>query len=390
MSTIYTNETQPSDSSASVTFDAVSKRYDDEIVAVEEFDAQIEDGEFVTIVGPSGSGKSTLLRMIAGLESITSGDIQIGDRSIKGVDPQRRGIAMVFQNYALYPHMSVRKNMSYGLKLTTDLSSEEIDERVYEIAEMMGIEDYLDARPEQLSGGQQQRVATGRAIVRDPKIFLLDEPLSNLDAKLKVHMRTELQRLQEQLGTTTIYVTHDQHEALTMSDRIIVLNTGKLQQFGTPDDVYHNPANRFVADFIGSPSMNFFDVEFVDGTLVNRGFDYQLPTAIEKRIRTESTAPTLELGVRPEDIEFDVSRANSITAVVEVIEQAGSDNYIYVTVDGTDCTVRVPGGVKPTIGEQVQIAFDPDDIQIFDGRTGDNLLVGATGTQMTPGETTVD
>ncbi|GAB3671428.1 ABC transporter ATP-binding protein [Halopiger thermotolerans] len=359
--------------SASVTFEDVRKVYLDDFVAIENFNARIEDGEFITIVGPSGSGKSTLLRMIAGLEEITAGDIKIGDESIKGVEPQDRGIAMVFQNYALYPHMSVRKNMSYGLKLTTDLSDEEIEKRVEETAEMMGIGDQLDAKPSELSGGQQQRVATGRAIVRDPKIFLMDEPLSNLDAKLKVHMRTELQRLQEELGTTTIYVTHDQHEALTMSDRIIVLDGGELQQFATPEEVYNNPANRFVADFIGSPAMNFFDVSLSGSTLVGDGFTYDIPPSIVDEIRDAGAGDDLELGIRPEDIEYG-GDGDSIAATVEVVEVAGSDNFVYLDIEGSECRVRVPGDVKPDVGDRIEIAFDPDDIHLFDTRTGDNLL----------------
>ena len=253
-----------------ITIDNVRKEYDSDtgtIRAVDDVSLEVEDGEFLTIVGPSGSGKSTLLRMIAGLEDITAGQIRIGDTVVNDIAPQNRGVAMVFQNYALYPHMSVRKNMSYGLKLTTDLTKGEIDERVEETAEMMGIGDLLDKKPNNLSGGQQQRVATGRAIVRQPEVFLFDEPLSNLDAKLRLHMRTELQRIQEDLETTSVYVTHDQTEAMTMSDRIVILSNGTIQQVGTPAEVYAEPVNRFVADFIGSPSMNFFDVEFDDRVL---------------------------------------------------------------------------------------------------------------------------
>jgi multiple sugar transport system ATP-binding protein len=369
---------------ASVTFDSVRKVYLDEFVAISGFDAHIEDGEFITVVGPSGSGKSTLLRMIAGLEEITSGDIRIGEESIKGVEPQDRGIAMVFQNYALYPHMSVRKNMSYGLKLTTDLPDDEIEQRVAETAEMMGIEDQLDDRPANLSGGQQQRVATGRAIVRDPKIFLMDEPLSNLDAKLKVHMRTELQRLQEELGTTTIYVTHDQHEALTMSDRIVVLDGGELQQFAPPDEVYNEPANRFVAEFIGSPAMNFFDVELNGTTLVGDGFEYAIPPSIVDTILGTETKSGLELGIRPEDITYDTTGDNTITGSVDVVEVAGSDNFIYLDIAGSECRVRVSGDVKPTIGEKAQIAFNPDDIHLFDARSGENLLAGTRDDRTAP------
>ncbi|MFC4439948.1 MULTISPECIES: ABC transporter ATP-binding protein [Natrialbaceae] len=366
--------TSSNDGTASITFDDARKVYGDEFVAIEGVDAHIEPGEFITIVGPSGSGKSTLLRMIAGLEKISDGDIQIGGESVKGVEPQHRGIAMVFQNYALYPHMSVRKNMSYGLKLTTDLPDNEIKQRVQETAEMMGIEDQLSAKPSELSGGQQQRVATGRAIVRDPEVFLMDEPLSNLDAKLKVHMRTELQRLQEDLGTTTIYVTHDQHEALTMSDRIIVLNAGELQQFATPDEIYDRPVNRFVADFIGSPSMNFFDVELNERTLVGDHVEYSVPEPVAEAIREGQTGDGLELGIRPENISLGSDGANAISATVEVVEVAGSDNFVYLDVGGNECRVRVPSDVKPTVGEPVQFTFDPADIHVFDRQTGRNVL----------------
>jgi multiple sugar transport system ATP-binding protein len=365
-------------STGSITFDDVQKVYDDDIVAVDGFSAEIEAGEFVTIVGPSGSGKSTLLRMIAGLESITGGDILIDGQSVRGVEPQKRGIAMVFQNYALYPHMTVRKNMSYGLKLTTDLSKDEIRDRVRETAEMMGIGDLLDDKPSQLSGGQQQRVATGRAIVRDPKIFLMDEPLSNLDAKLKVHMRTELQRIQDDLDATMIYVTHDQEEALTMSDRIIVFDQGQLQQLGTPDEVYNEPANRFVADFIGSPAMNFFEVGLDDGRLVGEDFSYQIPDDHAVRIRENATSDRLELGIRPENIAFGEDGPRSIPAVVDVVENAGSDNYLYLEVAGQEVRVRVPSDVKPDTDEQTRITFDPSDIHVFDTETGENLLVENT------------
>ncbi|ELY86040.1 ABC transporter ATP-binding protein [Natrialba taiwanensis] len=375
------------ETTAAVTFDDVRKVYSDYFVAVDEFNAHIDDGEFITVVGPSGSGKSTLLRMIAGLETITAGDIRIGDESIAGVEPQDRGIAMVFQNYALYPHMSVQKNMAYGLRLTTDLADDEIEQRVRETADMMGIEDELDSKPSELSGGQQQRVATGRAIVRDPKIFLMDEPLSNLDAKLKVHMRTELQRLQEELGTTTIYVTHDQHEALTMSDRIIVLDEGELQQFATPDEVYNNPANRFVADFIGSPAMNFFEVVSNGSTLVGDGFEYEIPARIADEI-DGTASDDLELGIRPEDITYDATGTNTIQATVEVVEVAGSDNFVYLDIEGTECRVRVPGDVKPAIGEHVALAFDPADIHLFDERSGENLLADLRTTE--PGTTEAD
>jgi multiple sugar transport system ATP-binding protein len=361
-----------------ITFNDVRKEYSEgNIVAIEGFDFEIEDGEFVSIVGPSGSGKSTLLRMIAGLEEISGGEIAIGDRVVNDVPPQDRGVAMVFQNYALYPHMSVRKNMSYGLKLTTDFSAEEIDERVEESAEMMGIGDLLEKKPGNLSGGQQQRVATGRAIVRDPEVFLMDEPLSNLDAKLRMHMRTELQRIQNDLNTTTVYVTHDQEEALTMSDRIVVLSEGVLQQVGTPDDVYHRPANLFVAEFIGSPSMNFFEVELEGESLVGEGFDYELSTTQARRIRERQTSTELVLGVRPEHIHLADERTDrSIRVQLDVLEPAGSDNYLYLDLDGQECTVRTPSDVKPNEGELINVTFDDANIHVFDTESETNLLVG--------------
>lgn len=362
--------------SASVQFDHVRKVYNGDFVAIDDFSAELKDGEFITIVGPSGSGKSTLLRMVAGLESITDGTISIGGNSINGIEPQHRGIAMVFQNYALYPHKTVRENMSYGLKLTTDMDANEINQLVEETAQMMGIESQLDDRPGTLSGGQQQRVATGRAIVRDPLLFLMDEPLSNLDAKLKVHMRTELQRIQNELNTTTIYVTHDQHEALTMSDRIIVLDEGELQQFATPDEIYQQPANRFVAGFIGEPAMNFFEAKLIDSRLVTNGFECQLPEELVKQIETQRTSDELELGIRPEDIEFTEGRGQ-MEATIEVVENAGSDNYLYLDVEGTECTVRVPTGVDPAIGDVVTLDFAPVDTHVFDVATGENLLLGA-------------
>ncbi|WP_254546716.1 ABC transporter ATP-binding protein [Halomarina pelagica] len=363
---------------SSVSFNGVRKEYDGSIVAVDGFSMDIEDGEFVSIVGPSGSGKSTLLRMLAGLEDITDGEISISDRVVNDVPPQKRGIAMVFQNYALYPHMTVRKNMSYGLKLTTDLPDDEIESRVEEAAEMMGIEELLDQRPGNLSGGQQQRVATGRAIVRDPEAFLMDEPLSNLDAKLKVHMRTELQRIQEDLNTTTIYVTHDQEEAMTMSDRIVVLAAGALQQVGTPDEVYHQPVNRFVAEFIGSPSMNFFDVTLRDATLVGPSFEYALSEEFVDRVDA-TDGDALILGVRPEHIHLgDEAAGDSIRATVDVVEPVGSDNYVYVTVGEDECILRTPSGVRPSVGSVVDVSFDESSLHLFDAETDRSVLTRRT------------
>ncbi|MDJ1433666.1 ABC transporter ATP-binding protein [Halostagnicola sp. A-GB9-2] len=359
-----------------ISFESVRKVYNEEIIAVDDFDLTIEDGEFVSIVGPSGSGKSTLLRMIAGLEEISSGTIAIGDRPVNEIPPQHRGVAMVFQNYALYPHMNVRKNMSYGLKLTSDLPKDDVRERVEEAAEMMGIEDLLNKRPSELSGGQQQRVATGRAIVRDPEVFLMDEPLSNLDAKLRLHMRTELQRIQDDLETTTVYVTHDQEEALTMSDRIVVLDAGDLQQVGTPEEVFEQPANLFVARFIGSPTMNFLEVSYDEGALVGDGFSVDLPAAMADRIETGRSGSGLRLGIRPAALSIaDETDECRIPAEIDVVEPAGSDTYVYLERDGAELTVRTESSTEITAQGAVEATFDVSDIHVFDIDSEQNLLL---------------
>ena len=360
-------------------FRNVRKVYDGDIVAVEQFNLDIEDGEFLTIVGPSGSGKSTLMRMVAGLESVSDGEITIDGEAINDIPPQKRDVAMIFQNYALYPHLTVRKNMSTGLKLSTDLSSDEIDRRVEETAEMLGISDQLEKKPGNLSGGQQQRVATGRAIVRDPEVFLMDEPLSNLDAKLRVHMRTELQKLQEDLATTTIYVTHDQEEAMTMSDRIAILAEGVLQQVDEPEVVYEQPANKFVAEFIGSPSMNFFDVALTDGALVHPSFEYELSDEFVSRVRERSSGDEFILGIRPENLKIaddDAETEKTFPAVVDVREPVGSDNYLYLTLGDEQLTMRVPGEQKIEQGRQIRITVDEEDIHLFDPDTEENIVKG--------------
>jgi len=359
-----------------VSFSDIKKTYGD-VLAVEKVNLEIEDGEFVSLLGPSGSGKSTVLRMIAGLEDISSGEISIGDQVINGVHPRDRGIAMVFQNYALYPHMTVRDNLSYGLKLTSDLSKDEIRERVENAAEMLGIGDHLEKKPAGLSGGQQQRVATGRAIVREPEVFLMDEPLSNLDAKLKMHMRTELQRIHDELETTTVYVTHDQEEAMTMSDRIVILAQGHIQQVGTPDEIYNHPANLFVADFIGSPAMNFFDVQLDGASLTGDDFEYPLSKSSVETVRESTTTAELTLGIRPEDISIVESPGErTIEATVDVVEPVGSDNYIYAEIAGQEVTIRVPADVKPTVGNTVSLQFTEEDIHLFDAGTEQNVFAG--------------
>ena len=347
-----------------------------DIVAVDDFDVDIEDGEFVVLVGPSGCGKSTTLRCIAGLETPTEGDIVLDGETVTNRKPKRRDMAMVFQNYALYPHMTARENMSFGLKMSTDLSKSQIRDQVVEAAEMMGIEDLLDKKPDELSGGQQQRVALGRAIVREPEVFLMDEPLSNLDAKLRTQMRTELQELQQRFGVTTVYVTHDQTEAMTMSDRIAILNDGELQQIGTPLECYHEPANRFVAGFIGSPSMNFFETELDAGgetpTLVNEAFEYELDDDVYADV--EGKGDRFTLGIRPEDIEAAPEGArNAVEATVDVTEPLGDVTYVYLDVGGEQYTATLEGDIVLDPGRRLTVRFPRDRIHLFDGATGETL-----------------
>ncbi|WP_372912689.1 ABC transporter ATP-binding protein [Salinigranum sp.] len=364
---------------ASITLDDVTKRFGEggeAVVAVDDVSLDIEDGEFIVFVGPSGSGKSTLMRIVAGLETQSEGDVFIGDTLVNQLGPRARDIAMVFQNYALYPNMTVEENMSFGLKMSTDLSDDEIERQVTDAAEMMGIGNLLDNTPGELSGGQQQRVALGRAIVRDPNVFLMDEPLSNLDAKLRTTMRTEINRLQNDLGVTTLYVTHDQTEAMTMGDRLVVLNYGELQQVGTPLECFYRPANRFVAGFIGSPSMNFFEGEVDDGTLSVDGFDYDLSERMRSNVgdRTEVT-----LGGRPEDFDLsdDPSGENSFEVAVDVVEPMGSISYVYVRpVDRShDDTfvVEIDGQRPVSEGQRMYTHIPSQDVHLFDRRTGKTI-----------------
>ncbi|GAA0240096.1 ABC transporter ATP-binding protein [Haladaptatus pallidirubidus] len=342
------------------------------IIAVDDLNIDIEDGEFLIFVGPSGCGKSTTLRCIAGLESVTSGEIFLNGDSITNQPPTERDIAMVFQNYALYPHMSARKNIGFGLKMSTEMSKDEIAQRVEQVAEMMGISDLLDKKPGELSGGQQQRVALGRAIVREPEVFLMDEPLSNLDAKLRTTMRTELQNLQQDLGITTIYVTHDQTEAMTMGDRIAILDGGELQQLGTPLECYYEPNNRFVAGFIGSPSMNFFDVEYTNGTLVHDGFQQELSQ--ETREELAGYEGPLTLGIRPESLEIVVdSEPGSIAASVSVTEPMGEITYVYVDIGNKRCTVTLDGEQVVETGTTLNLVIPEEKMHLFDAETGETI-----------------
>ncbi|MBV0902590.1 ABC transporter ATP-binding protein [Haloarcula salina] len=386
---------------ASLELEALRKEFDGgSIVAVDDIDLSIDDGEFVTVVGPSGCGKSTTLRMIAGLERPTSGRIRIGDEDVTDVHARHRDVAMVFQNYALYPHKTIEQNMAFGLRMSTDLSAAEREQRVTETAEMMGIGDLLSDTPDQLSGGQKQRVALGRAIVREPDVFLFDEPLSNLDAKLRTTMRTEIQRLQEELGITAVYVTHDQEEAMTMGDRIVILNDGNLQQTGRPKEVYENPANRFVGGFVGSPSMNFLDVTAEptgDGIRLSDedgGFAYDL-TGGRVRAFGDIEGGSYVLGVRPEDVSVAEGDGQAaVPATVDVLEPVGSDNYLYLNLgDGSDgfdgedspaFVARVSADVEPAVGERVRVVFDESAVHLFDPRDGNAVTAAEEPAAATP------
>jgi len=328
----------------------------------------IEDGEFVVLVGPSGCGKSTLLRMIAGLENITAGDIMIGERVINRVPPKERDIAMVFQNYALYPHMTVAANMAFSLKLRK-ASKSEIDQRVNRAAGILGLDRLLDRYPRQLSGGQRQRVAMGRAIVRDPQVFLFDEPLSNLDAKLRVAMRLELKELHQRLRTTTVYVTHDQIEAMTMADKIVVMNGGHVEQIGAPLDLYDHPGNQFVAGFIGSPAMNFIPGRIRDGGGARFETKQGLTLPLVKLPPSSDGKPAI-YGVRPEHFRLD---PNGIAAEVVVIEPTGSEILTILRMSGVDmtCLFRERLNIKP--GDQIKVTPDPNAVHLFDVSTGARL-----------------
>lgn len=359
--------------------DHVTKRFadkGDEVVAVDDLSLDIEDGEFLVLVGPSGCGKSTTLRMIAGLETISDGEIRLGEQVINDLPAMDRNIAMVFQSYALYPHLTVQENMSFGLEESTDMPDSEIRKHVEQTAEMMGIGNLLDRRPGELSGGQQQRVALGRAIVRDPQVFLLDEPLSNLDAKLRSQMRTELQRLQEDLGTTTVYVTHDQTEAMTMGDRIAILHDGTLQQVATPLSCYHEPANQFVAGFIGDPSMNFLDMELQGDSLVGEYFEYPLSEEVRADVEGHDR---LVLGIRPEDVQLvaEVETDHDFRATVDVVEPMGNENQVHLAFDAGATSetliVTISGMRVVESGQGVVTRIPEDAIHLFDRDTGEAL-----------------
>ena len=352
----------------------LNKKFDG-VHAVKDVNLEIRDKEFVVLVGPSGCGKTTTLRMVAGLESITSGQVLIGDTIVNELPPMDRDIAMVFQNYALYPHMSVYDNMAFGLKMRK-FNRAEIGRRVREAAEILGIEDYLARKPRQLSGGQRQRVALGRAIVRHPQVFLFDEPLSNLDAKLRVQMRVELKKIHDRLGTTAIYVTHDQVEAMTLGDRVVVMKDGLVQQVGEPLDLYNEPANRFVAGFIGSPAMNFATVDVAedDGAIwaINEGMRLKLPAGIAARLRGY-VGEQVMLGIRPEDLRVapggDAAEPG-IDAVVEVVEKLGSQILLDVKVGSSMMVAAVEPTVRAEAREHLHLAVNTERLHFFDSRSG--------------------
>lgn len=373
-----------------LSLDGVTKRYDDaqgSETAVRDFSLTVED-ELLVLLGPSGCGKTTTLRMIAGLESVTSGQIRIDGRDVTGLAPSERSIAMVFQDYGLYRTMSVRENIAYGLKHSTSLSSTERADRVEEIAEMFGIGELLDRPVTDLSGGQKQRVSLGRAMVREPDVFLLDEPLASLDAKLRSEMRTELQQLQSELDITTVYVTHDQKEAMTMADRLAVLDNGILQQAGPPTTVYEDPANEFVASFLGNPAMNQLDGQIKStaerGQVVVHTTDAgQLELAPVPPGAPVTDGQRVRIGFRPEDIVIgpQVSETDGFLADVVVTEYQGDDSFIHLDIDGTALTVVAPPHIRPATGETVRCQVGATDLYLFDPETGDALLTAAMPAQ---------
>jgi sn-glycerol 3-phosphate transport system ATP-binding protein len=348
---------------AKVEFRHVTKSYAS-LEVIHGVDMQVADGEFIVIVGPSGCGKSTLLRMVAGLEPITGGEIVIGDRVVNALEPKDRDIAMVFQNYALYPHMSVFDNMAYGLKIR-GLAKDDIGRRVQRAAEILELAPLLERKPRQLSGGQRQRVAMGRAIVREPAVFLFDEPLSNLDAKLRVQMRFEIQKLHRRLSTTSLYVTHDQVEAMTLAQRMIVMNAGRAEQIGTPMEVYENPQTMFVAGFIGSPAMNFIPGKANgDGTIaLDRGGSVRARSGME-------AGRAITVGVRPEHLHPCNGSTPLVSGPVEMIEQLGADTLVHIGQGSDPVVVRLQHGVQPEIGATFSVTADPGRVFLFDAATG--------------------
>ncbi|MBS1809891.1 MAG: sn-glycerol-3-phosphate ABC transporter ATP-binding protein UgpC [Acidobacteria bacterium] len=364
---------------ATLTLRNVSKIYAGNVRAVSQVNAEIADGEFVILVGPSGCGKSTLLRMIAGLEEISEGEISIDKAVVNAVHAKDRDIAFVFQNYALYPHMSVAENMAFGLKMRK-FAKTEIESRVNSAAKVLGLTEYLQRKPGALSGGQRQRVAVGRAIVRQPKLFLFDEPLSNLDAKMRVTMRAELIKLHKQLQATMVYVTHDQVEAMSMGDRLIVMKGGVVQQIGAPLEIYNNPANQFVAGFIGSPPMNFISGEIEkrgnDWFVVSDGINLKMPLSKFPVLASafQNGDAKAVLGIRPEDIHEKSGDGNSISARVEILEQLGGEVIATCSVGTTEITVRLPARTQAQTDAQIELVFDLERAKLFEMATGKTLV----------------
>ncbi|HWR31020.1 MAG TPA: sn-glycerol-3-phosphate ABC transporter ATP-binding protein UgpC [Negativicutes bacterium] len=358
-----------------VVLEHVTKKFG-HVTAVNDFNIEIDDNEFIVIVGPSGCGKSTVLRMIAGLEMQTSGNINIAGDLVNNKPPRDRNIAMVFQNYALYPHMNVYENMAFGLSLH-GMPKDQIDVKVKEAAEILSINELLNRKPKELSGGQRQRVALGRAIVREPEVFLMDEPLSNLDAKLRVQTRAEISKLHARLNVTTIYVTHDQIEAMTMADRIVVIKDGIIQQVADPQTLYDAPANQFVAGFIGTPPMNFFRCHLVkkDGTLHLKANGIELPISSDWMTSLESFVDQeLILGVRPENAEICDSATGNIKAVVDVVEPMGSETYLHLNIGGQKAIIRVAPDCRPMLGATVGLSANLERIHLFRTDTGETLI----------------
>lgn len=349
---------------SNVSLKNLCKSYDKTKTIINNINLEIADKEFIVLVGASGCGKSTILRMIAGLEDITSGEISIGDKVVNNVHPKDRDIAFVFQSYALYPHMSVYDNIAFGLKMRkTDKAT--IDKKVKEVAEVLDLTQYLDRKPKQLSGGQRQRVALGRAMVRNPKVFLMDEPLSNLDAKLRVQMRSEIKKLHKKLDTTFIYVTHDQTEALTMGDRIVVLDKGVIQQVDTPQNIYSNPANTFVAGFIGQ-------MNFIDAVLDGEGLKFNnITVPVNDELRSRLNGKTnFTIGIRPENMVIGETKFN---VEVDISEMLGSEKIAYFNIQGAKCSAKLPPDYE--IGETIELALTPDNMLFFDKETGENILM---------------
>ena len=340
----------------------ITKVYPNGTKAVNETSLNIEKGEFVVFVGPSGCGKSTLLRMIAGLEDITAGEIVLDENTINNIDPSERDVAMVFQNYALYPHMTVYNNMAYGLK-NRGISKQEIEDKVNEVAKLLEIDQYLSRKPSMLSGGQRQRVAMGRAIVRNPKIFLFDEPLSNLDAKLRNQMRLEIKKLQRQMGVTSIFVTHDQTEAMTLGDRIVVINNGIVEQVGTPKDIYSKPNTKFVAEFIGSPQMNIFNCKIDNGIaqIDNNSIN------LNKSLNVDDAS----IGIRPDDIQ--ISDSGSITCKANLVEYLGSDMIIYSSIGDQEFSCKLSSKIDVKAGDEFKFDIQPSLVHVFDNSSGKRL-----------------